>query len=311
MWCAAGPLVVAVVGVVVGLSLFPHGAVTLLSGTPDTLSAGIARLLLAVAYTALMMLVVATIGLFISTLTEVPIAAMAGTLAVAIVSEVLVAVPQLHALAPWLFSHYWLSLGDFLRDPIRYDQVQKGPLLALGYIVVFGLAGLGPFRPTRTSRADRFAPARRVTAGSPRPRRTDARGRLRDPRRYSSFARRWRSRSHAWSSCDLEVLQPFAIGAGQAVPEVRRPQLLLFGDQLVDVRQDGLVAASLMHAIVLGDDLGAGRVSRASAVGRGRVSTAARMYEISRRLDRNGDGVSLVALATVRWRRLISSTLGP
>jgi ABC-2 type transport system permease protein len=145
IWCLAGPLVVAVVGVVIGLTLFPHGAVTLLSGTQTSLASAVWRLLLAVAYTALMMLVVGTIGLFVSTLTEVPIAAMAGVLAVAIVSEVLAAIPQLHALAPWLFSHYWLSLGDFLRDPVRYDQVQKGALLALAYIVVFALAAWARF----------------------------------------------------------------------------------------------------------------------------------------------------------------------
>jgi ABC-2 type transport system permease protein len=134
VWCAAGPLVVAVVGVVAGLSLFPHGSVTLLSGTQTSLSAGLARLVLAVAYTAVMMLVVGTIGLFISTLTEVPIA-----------GEVLVAVPQLHALRPWLFSNYWLSFDDFLRDPIRYDMVQKGALMALAYIVVFGLSAWARF----------------------------------------------------------------------------------------------------------------------------------------------------------------------
>src|SRR6185312_13830072 len=75
IWCAAGPLIVAVVGVIAGLSLFPHGPVTLLSGTQTSLGSGIARLVLAVGYVALMMLAVATVGLFISTLTEVPIAA--------------------------------------------------------------------------------------------------------------------------------------------------------------------------------------------------------------------------------------------
>ena len=86
-----------------------------------------------------------TIGLFVSTLTEVPIAAMASALAVAVISEVLAAVPQLHAIAPWLFSHYWLSLGDFLREPIRWDVVDKGALLALAYIVVFGLGAWARF----------------------------------------------------------------------------------------------------------------------------------------------------------------------
>jgi ABC-2 type transport system permease protein len=144
-WCLAGPLIVALAGVIIGLSLFPHGAVTLLSGTQTSLGSAVWRLLLAVAYVALMMLVVGTIGLFMSTLTEVPIAAMASTLAIAIVSEVLVAVPQLHSLAPWLFSHYWLSFGDFLRDPVRFDDVHKGTLVALAYIVVFGLAAWARF----------------------------------------------------------------------------------------------------------------------------------------------------------------------
>ena len=55
------------------------------------------------------------------------------------------AVPQLHSIHPWLFSHYWLSFGDFLRDPVRYDQVAKGALVALAYIVVFGLAAWARF----------------------------------------------------------------------------------------------------------------------------------------------------------------------
>jgi ABC-2 type transport system permease protein len=145
VWCVTGPLVVALVGVIIGLSLFPHGSVTLLSGTQTSLGSAIWRLLLAVGYVALMMLAVGTIGLFVSTLTEVPIAAMASALAVAVTSEVLEAVPQLHAIHPWLFSHYWLSLGDFLRDPVGYDMVRKGALLALGYIVVFGLAAWARF----------------------------------------------------------------------------------------------------------------------------------------------------------------------
>ena len=94
-----------------------------------------------------MMLVVGTIGLFVSTLTEVPIAAMASALAVAIVSEVLVAVPQLHALAPVAVQPL---LALVRRLPARSDALRrrcsKGALLALAYIVVFGLAGLGPVR---------------------------------------------------------------------------------------------------------------------------------------------------------------------
>ena len=145
IWCVVGPVVVAVVGLVAGLALFPHGTVTLLSGTQASVASTLWRLLLTVAYVALMMQVVATIGLFVSTLTEVPIAAMATTLALTIVSEVLDAVPQLGAIKPWLFTHYWLSIGDFLRDPINFDAVERGAGIALAYIVVFALAAWARF----------------------------------------------------------------------------------------------------------------------------------------------------------------------
>src|SRR2546422_883998 len=76
-WCLTIALVVAVAGLAIGFALFPAGDVTLLSGTQITLAGGIGRLTIVVGYAALMMLALSAIGLFISTLTEVPIAAMA------------------------------------------------------------------------------------------------------------------------------------------------------------------------------------------------------------------------------------------
>jgi ABC-2 type transport system permease protein len=137
VWCVAAPVVVAAAGLIAGLILFPHGNVTLLSGTQVSLAAGLWRLVLVVAYLAVMMMAVGAAGLFVSTLTEVPIAAMATALAFTIISEVLDAVPQLHSIAPWLFSHYWLQFADFLRDPLAYDQVQKGALVSVAYIAIF------------------------------------------------------------------------------------------------------------------------------------------------------------------------------
>ena len=60
---------------------------------------------------------VAAIGLFISTLTEVPMGAMAATAALCIVAEILDAIPQLSWLHEWLFTHWWLAFGDLLRTP--------------------------------------------------------------------------------------------------------------------------------------------------------------------------------------------------
>lgn len=138
VWCLVIVSVVAVAGLAIGLALFPAGDVTLLSGTRISLAAGLGRLLVVVGYAALMMLGLSAVGLFISTLTEVPIAAMAATLTVAVTMQVLIAVPQLHALRPWLLSNSFLAFADLLRDPVGWSAIGHGVLLTLAYLVIFG-----------------------------------------------------------------------------------------------------------------------------------------------------------------------------
>ena len=89
-------------------------------------------------YIAAMMAGLAAIGLFVSTLTESAIAAMATTAVLSVLSQVLNQVPQLDWLAPWLFSHYWLNYGDLLRDPIATGGVLKGLAATGAYVLVFG-----------------------------------------------------------------------------------------------------------------------------------------------------------------------------
>ena len=83
------PLVVALTGAGIGAALFPVGPVTLLSG--DTIGTGEAmvRLLLIAAYLAVSLLGLSAIGLFISTLTDVPVGAMAATVVLSVVAQVL------------------------------------------------------------------------------------------------------------------------------------------------------------------------------------------------------------------------------
>lgn len=145
IWCLVIAAAVAAAGLVIGFALFPAGRVTLLSGTQTSLAGGIGRLALVVCYAALMMLAIAAIGLFISTLTEVPVAAMAAVLAVAVGMQVLVAVPQLQALRPWLISNYLLGFSDVLRDPLSLAGLRRGVLLALGYIALFWLLAWARF----------------------------------------------------------------------------------------------------------------------------------------------------------------------
>jgi ABC-2 type transport system permease protein len=137
-YCLVATLAVASVGMLIGLALFPVGRLTLLSGTEVSYTSGVVRLLLVALYVAAAMAALGAIGIFVSTLTESPVAAMATTAVLAIASQVLDSVPQLHAIHPWLFSHYWLNYGDLLRDPVATDGLVHGLLAAAGYLAVFG-----------------------------------------------------------------------------------------------------------------------------------------------------------------------------
>ncbi|MGN6611375.1 MAG: ABC transporter permease [Angustibacter sp.] len=131
---------VAVVGGVVGALLFPLRDVALLSGGTITAGDALVRGLGVAAYVGLSLAGLAAIGLFVSTLTDVPIAAMATTVGLAITSQILDAIPQVSAIHPWLPTHYWLAFGDLLRQPVETSVMLQGLGLQAVYVAVFGAA---------------------------------------------------------------------------------------------------------------------------------------------------------------------------
>jgi ABC-2 type transport system permease protein len=134
---AAAASLVVLVGIVVGSILFPIGPVTLLSGNTISFGDTIFRAVLIAGYVAIMLATVSAIGLFISTLTEVPVGAMAATAGLTIVAEILDQIPQLSWLHSWLFTHWWLAFGDLLRSPVRLEDIERGLLSAGVYIAIF------------------------------------------------------------------------------------------------------------------------------------------------------------------------------
>jgi ABC-2 type transport system permease protein len=144
-FCLASTLVVAVSGAVIGVVLFPVGRVTLLSGNTVSPGAALVRIGLVAAYVTLSLLGMAAIGLFISTLTEIPVGAMAAVVVLAIASQILDSIPQVSWIHPWLFSHEWLGFADLMRDPISWTSMQRDALLQLGYIAVFGTLAYSRF----------------------------------------------------------------------------------------------------------------------------------------------------------------------
>lgn len=144
-FCLVATLVVAVSALLVGALLFPLGDLTTISGTRIGFGEGLARALLIALVVAASLIGVAALGLFVSTLTNSGIAAMATTVGLLITVQILDQIPQLHALHPYLFSHYWLSFADLMREPVHWDDLTRNLGLQALYAAVFGSAAWARF----------------------------------------------------------------------------------------------------------------------------------------------------------------------
>jgi len=144
-FCLAATLTLTVAGTIIGVTLFPVGPVTLLSGDTISISESLLRSLLVAGYVTLSLLGLSAIGLFISTLTDVPVGAMAATVVVSVVSQILDILPQLSWLHPWLFSHYWLGFADLLRQPLDLSSFASNAIVQGAYILVFGALAYSRF----------------------------------------------------------------------------------------------------------------------------------------------------------------------
>ena len=141
----AATLLVAAVGLAIGLALFGGGSVTLLSGTQVGIGEGVVRLLAICGYIGVGLCALGAIGIFVSTLTEQPIG---GTIAIVmfnVISFILDSIPQVGWLHPYLLTHWWTSFGDLLRDPVATHDIQRGLLSAAAYAVIFWAAAWARF----------------------------------------------------------------------------------------------------------------------------------------------------------------------
>ena len=145
LFCVVASLTVAIAGLVTGAILFPIGSLTTLSGTTLSLADGMVRILAASVLVGGSLVGLAAIGMFLSTVTDAPVGAMAATAGVAVLSGVLEAIPQLHALHPWLLTHWWLSFGDLLRAPVTWTGILRNAGLQALYGVIFASAAWARF----------------------------------------------------------------------------------------------------------------------------------------------------------------------
>ncbi|MER6184378.1 ABC transporter permease subunit [Streptomyces sp. NPDC001652] len=144
-FCLVATLVVAASALTVGALLFPLGDLTTISGTQISFGEGLGRAFLIALVVAASLTGVAALGLFVSTLTGSGIAAMATTVGLLITVQILDQIPQLHAIQPYFFSHYWLSFADLMREPVYWDDLVKNLGLQALYAAVFGSAAWARF----------------------------------------------------------------------------------------------------------------------------------------------------------------------
>ena len=135
---------VAVTAYFVGTSLLgtaPITSTTTVSGTPLTAQELAVRTLLMVLYIGWSMLGVAALSLFLSTLTDSPLGAALGGLALLVSSTVLVTLDAADVVRDYLPTRYWLAWVDLFRDPILWRDVERGVLVQGVYVaVLLGMA---------------------------------------------------------------------------------------------------------------------------------------------------------------------------
>lgn len=134
-------VIVAAAAYVAGILLFGSHPLPSVSGGLALTSAQAAeRTVEAVAYVGWSMLGVAAVALFLSTLTDSPLAAALGAVAVFIASGVLQALDAAASVQPYLPTRYWLAFIDLFRQPILLRNVERGVALQAVYVGVLFLA---------------------------------------------------------------------------------------------------------------------------------------------------------------------------
>ncbi len=158
--CTAA-LVVAVAGLLAGVVMFPAGplvtapgvdpppADAVLAGAALPVPVAIGMVLLAAPVIGVQVAGLAAVGVFVSTLTNSPVGAIAATVAALFLSEALHAqVSFLIPLQPWLLNSYWDAYQQLFHTRAARSGVMQTMGVSLAYVVVFGAAAWVQFRRT-------------------------------------------------------------------------------------------------------------------------------------------------------------------
>jgi ABC-2 type transport system permease protein len=134
----AGLVLLPAVALALGTVLY--GTSALVSPVGDALpyGAGLVRLVVLVAYTAVQLSWVAGLAVLLSVTTDAPLGAVGGAVMATILSEILDAIPALSGVAWALPTHYAYAFTGALTAELDWDQMTRGALSAVLYASVLG-----------------------------------------------------------------------------------------------------------------------------------------------------------------------------
>ena len=150
-YCAAmtmiGVLLLGVIasGAFFGGIAFGFRALPTLSGTTLSVVEASLRILGAGVYILLAASGIVAIGMFMSTLTDSGPGAIVATVILAMASQILDQIPNLHVIHPYLPTHNWLAFVGLFRFPIDWSGMRGGLLVSAVYTVLFLAAALVAF----------------------------------------------------------------------------------------------------------------------------------------------------------------------
>lgn len=134
-------LAIVVAGLVVGGIFLGLGSIPTLSGTTLGPLEAMLRLVGSMTYVIIGLAPIAAIGVFASTLTDSSPGAIGATLGFYIVEQILLGIPNLSSIHPYLLGQDGLAFTDLFRAPVAWKSMTHGATVALVYTVVFvGLA---------------------------------------------------------------------------------------------------------------------------------------------------------------------------
>lgn len=134
-------LVILVTALVEGVIAFGWHPVMTPDFTRIEPGVALARIVLSTLYVAWSMSGIIAVAFFISTVTDASIGAVSAGIGLAIVSQIVDAIPPVGRIRSLLPTHFWHAWENLFASPVQTDHLIRGLLLQLPYVAVFlGLA---------------------------------------------------------------------------------------------------------------------------------------------------------------------------